>query len=358
MGFGRFSSGDLRRWLAGRAVNVQPVIGPFEQGLSGGSSRQDLETMFQMIYLMVTSPRRDPVIFDSVRSQMRDALANQAASPDYAFAQAMADVMTQGHPRARPVTAASLDRMDLDRSLAFYKARFSDAGALTFVFAGSFEVDAIRPLVSRYLASLPGSGPGERWTDPGIRPPRGVVTRVVERGVEPKSRTVVVFTGLAEADRARAVAVVALADVLQMQMGDALREELGGTYSVNVGGSLSRVPVGQFTVSIDFTSDPARADALTERVFAEIAKFKKAGPTAQQLNDARAALLRSFETSVRQNGFLVGQLAQRYQSGEPPESVWQLPEIYKALTAVTLRDTARICLDEKNYVKVTLRPAK
>jgi zinc protease len=143
-----------------------------------------------------------------------------------------------------------------------------------------------------------------------------------------------------------------------MRLADALREELGGTYSVNVAGNLSRVPVGQFTVSIDFTSDPARADKLTERVFAEIEKFKQAGPSAQQMNDARAALLRTYETNSHQNGFLVGQLAQRYQSGEAPESVWQLPDIYKALTPVMLKDAARTCLDEKNYVKVTLRPAK
>ncbi len=358
MGFGRFGSGDLRRWLTGRAVGVQPVIGPFEEGLSGGSSRQDLETLFQMIYLMVTSPRRDPVIFDALRSQMKDALANQAASPDYAFAQVMSETMTQAHPRARPMTALSIDRMDLDKSLAFYKARFGDASGFTFVFAGSFDLDTMRPLVERYVASLPSTHSGEHWTDPGIRPPRGVVTRVVDRGLEPKSRTVVVFTGPVEADRSRAVAVVALAEVLQTRLADALREELGGTYSVNVSGNLARVPVGQFTISIDFTSDPARADALTDRVFAEIARLKQTGPSVQQVNDVRAALLRDFETNSRQNAFLVGQLAQRYQSGEPPESVWQMPALYKALTPAMIRAAAAAYLDPKNYVKVTLRPGK
>jgi zinc protease len=151
---------------------------------------------------------------------------------------------------------------------------------------------------------------------------------------------------------------VALADVLQMRLAESLREELGGTYSVNVGGNVARVPVGQFTVSIDFTSDPARAEALTARVFAELAKFRQAGPTPQQVSDARAALLRTFETSSRQNGFLVGQLAQRSLAGEPLESLWQMPALYAALTPAMIRDLARACLDEKNYVKVTLRPEK
>ena len=212
--------------------------------------------------------------------------------------------------------------MDLDKSLAFYKDRFGDASAFTFVFAGSFDLDTMRPLVERYLASLPATHRGERWKDPGIRPPRGVVTRVVERGVEPKSRTVLVFTGPIEPDRDQAVAVVALADVLQMRLADALREELGGTYSVNVGGNVSRVPIGQSTVSIDFTSDPARADALTERVFAEIAEIQ-----------AGRALGAAGERRPRRD-------AARLRDQQPAERVSRRP----ARAALSVRRAARIGL--------------
>jgi len=358
MGFGRFGSGDLRSFLAGRAVSVQPVIGPFEEGLSGGSSRQDLEAMFQLIYLSMTEPRRDPVIFDAMRAQMRNGLANQEASPEFAFARAVSEALSQKHPRAQPVTPESIDRMDMDKSLAFYRDRFGDASDFTFIFAGSFDLDTMRPLVERYLASLPATHRRESWKDPGIRPPRGIVTRVVDRGQEPKTRTALMFTGSIEVERLRAVTVVALAEVLQTRLRDALREELGGTYQVEVGGNAVRVPAGQFSVSVDFTSDPARADALTDRVFAEIARLQKSGPTPQEVSHVRTALLRDFETSSRQNPFLVGQLAQRYQSGEPPESVWQMPEVYARLTPALIREAATTFLDPKNYVKVTLRPGK
>ena len=358
MGFGRFSSGDLRRWLAGRNVAVQPVIGPFEEGLSGGSTRGDVETMFQLIHLMVTSPRRDPVIFEAVRSQMRDALLNQASSPDVAFMQELASALSQGHPRVRPLTPEAADRMDLDASLTFFRERFADASDFTFVFAGSFDLAMMRPLVERYLASLPALRRGEKWIDPGVRPPRGVVGRVVERGVEPRSRTAIVFTGEAAPDRSRAVVTVALAEVLQTRLRTLLREELGGTYSVNVGGSLARVPIGQYTISIDFTSDPQRAQALANQVFAEIDRLRRTGPTSREVDDVRTGLLRDFESNSRQNQFLVAQLAQRYQSGEAPDSVWQMPAIYKALTPAMILEAARRDLDAANYVKVVLTPQK
>jgi predicted Zn-dependent peptidase len=97
---------------------------------------------------------------------------------------------------------------------------------------------------------------------------------------------------------------------------------------------------------------------LAERVLTEINALKAAGPTAQQVNDVKAAMQREFETNVRQNGFLVGQLAQRYQSGEPPEYVWQLPDVYKLLTPALVKQAAGQYLDVTNYVRVTLKPGK
>ena len=50
------------------------------------------------------------------------------------------------------------------------------------------------------------------------------------------------------------------------------------------------------------------------RVYQEIEKFKTEGPTEKQVTDEREALLRDFETSSKQNGYLLGQLI-----GQVPE---------------------------------------
>ena len=358
MGFGTLASGDIQRVLQGKAVGVRPVIGPYEQGLSGGSSREDIESMFQLIHLTMTAPRRDPSIFKAYQSQIRTALAGQATTPDFAFSQELARAVSQNHPRARALEAGSIDRMDLDKSLEFYRQRFGNAAGFTFVFAGSFTVESIRPLVERYLASLPSTGAAVSWKDNGVRPPRGVVERVVKQGIEPKSRTLLLFTGPMDVNRAEAVALTAMAEVLQTRLRDAIREDLGATYNIAAGASASRVPVGQYSVSIDFSNDPARMDAVMKRVLDEIAAFRNSGPTPQQVQDIKAALERDFESNSRQNEFLAGQIAQRYQTGEPVESVWRTPDLYKALTAQQIHDAARKYLDLANYIRITLKPEK
>ena len=93
-------------------------------------------------------------------------------------------------------------------------------------------------------------------------------------------------------------------------------------------------------------------------MFAEIDRLRRTGPTSREVDDVRTGLLRDFESNSRQNQFLVAQLAQRYQSGEAPDSVWQMPAIYKALTPAMILEAARRDLDAANYVKVVLTPQK
>ena len=50
----------LDKILSGKAVAVSPFISEINEGMGGGSTPQDLETMFQLIYLRFTQPRAEP----------------------------------------------------------------------------------------------------------------------------------------------------------------------------------------------------------------------------------------------------------------------------------------------------------
>jgi zinc protease len=358
IGVGRFASAELRRALTGKVVSVRPVIGLSDEGLTGGASTRDLDALFQLIYLYFTQPRRDPALFGALTSQMQGAMAAQGTAPDFAFAAALTRALTGNHPRTRPLTPDMIPSMDLDRSLAFYRDRFADASDFTFFFVGSFDVDAIRPLVERYVASLPSLGRTEHWRDPGIRPPAGIVEERVERGTEPKSRTAIVFAGDYTPEPSRGQALRAAAEVLQTRLIAILREELGGTYTVTVNAAVARVPRPEYRVTVTFGSDPARADALAARVLDEAGRLAAGGATAAEVANVRTAITRELETSSRQNAFWMMQLAERYRLEEAPEALLEAPKIAAALDAASVHAAARAALDIKRYVKVTLLPAR
>jgi len=357
-GLGQFTAIELRKVLAGKAATVRPVIGELEEGLTGSASPKDLETLFQLIHMTFTQPRADPTIFGVLTSQMKTILANQAANPAFAFSEALQTALFQNHPRARPMTAERVGEMSLEKSFAFYKDRFADAGDFTFVFVGSFEPSAIKPLVERYLASLPSLGRKETWKNVGMTPARGVVEKTVKKGIEPQSRVALVFSGPFQWNRDQRVAIRAMSTVLETRLRETLREALSGTYGVQVSPSYNQIPTEQFLLNIGFGCDPARAAELVKAVFTEIEAFKAAGPTEKQVSDIREQLIRELETNLKQNAYLLGQIWIRYQVPQDLGEFFNLAEYYKTVDAALIKGAAQRYLDTANVVRVTLLPEK
>jgi zinc protease len=357
-GLGKFDLIQLRNVLAGKAASVTSFIDDTDEGLAGGASPKDLETLFQLIYLNFTAPRADAAIFEVLRSQMKGMLANQQASPEWLFRETLQTTLSQNHLRARSLTPAMVDQMDLQKSFAFYKDRFADASDFTFVFAGSFEVSAMQPLVERYLASLPSLQRKESWKDVGMDPPKGVVEKTVRKGIEPRSQANLVFTGSMAFDPSQQVALDALGLVLETRLRQTLREALRGTYGVQVDAGASKIPEPRYRLTIDFVCDPERTEELVKSVFREIEALKANGPSRQEVNDAREALMRQHDSDLAQNNHLVAELADRYEESEDISEFFDLPGEYRQLTPTAIQTAARQYLDEANYVRVTLYPEK
>lgn len=357
-GVGSFNRVDLAKALTGKVAAAGAFIGEDTEGFAGNASRKDLETMFQLMYLRFMKPRADTDAFAVLSNQARIALANQTAAPGYAFAEALNTIMGGNHPRRQMPKAADVDKWNLDKSLAFYKERFADASGFTFVFVGSFDVDAMKPLVERYVASLPSTNQKHAFKDIGVKLPSGVIEKRVEKGIEPKSQTAVIFTGPFEFDPAHRTALRAMSQILQTRLLESIREELGGTYSITASAQFDKYPRQEYELSIQFGSDPQRTDDLVKQVFAEIEKLKTQGPTAQQVADEKEAMLRDFETNSKENGYILSQLVGKIQYGEDIAGVWNAPELYKSVDAAMIQDAAKKYLNNDNFVRVSLFPEK
>jgi zinc protease len=314
--------------------------------------------MFQLVYLRFTRPRADQAAFAAMKAQALALLANRMASPDAVFGQALDSEFSRGNPRREPETPESVAKWNLDASLAFYKARFADASHFTFIFVGSFTPEAIRPLVETYLASLPATHARETWRDLGIAPPTGVIRKTVEKGIAPKSQVSIVFSGPFEYDDRNRLALRTAVLLLQSRLNDAIREELGATYSITAASNVFRFPRPEYRVRIEWTCDPARVDSLVQRVFQEITSARNMTLTPEQMARVRDILLRELDKSRQDNGYLLNEIARRYEDGDAANLavVDQQPAEIAALSAEVIRRSAMRYLDTANYVQVTLMP--
>ena len=355
-GVGKFSIIDLQKFLAGKQLSVSPQISDLSQSISGAASQRDVDPMFQLIYLYFTAPRLDTSLVNTFLGRYRNVLVNRSASPEAAFSDTLQVTLSQHSPREQPVSVELLNRIDLARSFDFYKQRFADANGFTFVFVGNIKLDSLKPLVEKWIGGLPSSGRKETWRDTGVRPPTGVVERVVKKGSEPKARTALVFSGPLEYTRQNRYYLNALSELLDIKLREALRENLGGTYGVTVSASATRDPKPAYTFTFGFASAPERLEALTAAALAQIDSVKKFGTTPEYLTKVKEAAFRARETALKQNGYWLAQITSFEQNGWPLEEIPSGDKLIAGLTIADLQRAAQQFLRTDNYVRVSLYP--
>jgi len=169
-----------------------------------------------------------------------------------------------------------------------------------------------------------------------------------------------VFSGPFAYDDEHKLALRAMTLVLEGQLNDAIRQELGGTYSITVTPDTDKFPRPEYSVRIDWTCDPARTATLVGRVFEEIEFVKTTSLSADGVAQIRELLQRRFEANSQENGYVLNQIARRYEDGEAADvaAVGSLPDRIATLTGDAIQQAAQRYLNTRNYVKITLMPEK
>jgi zinc protease len=245
--------------------------------------------------------------------------------------------------------------IDLDEAFSFYQDRFADASDFTFLFVGAFQPGEIMPLVEMYLGGLPSIGRNERWVDLGVELPVGVIEKTVRKGLEPQSLTQIVFTGPFESTADTRMGIRTMSSVLESRLLRLVREDMSGTYGVQVSPGYSLIPEPEYQIRIQFGSDPERVEELVGAVFTEIQALIQDGPTPEDVQAAKEKERRSRETNLEENGWWMNQLRSAYfYDWDPHLALDEGP--LERVTAETIQGDAGRWLRLDNYVRVSLFP--
>jgi zinc protease len=344
-GAGGFSIIELEKKLTGKVVNINTYIGDKVEGIKGSASPQDMETLFQLIYLAFTDPRKDNESFESYLTRMKGFIENRSARPETAFNDTIQVTMAQYHPRSRPWTVSLLDEINYEMAYSFYKDRFADAGDFNFFFVGNFDIEKIKPLIQIYLGGLPAIDRVESWKDRGVSPPKGVIKKEVYKGVEPKSTVRLAFTGHYEFGYKNFYALSSLVDVMRIKLRETLREDLGGTYGVSIWRSVKLYP-----------REEERVDEMIQTVFQQIDSIKTVGPGDNYITKVRETQTRTYEVNLKKNGYWLNELWWKHRNDEDLMDIIRYPDYVRTLSAEVIQQAANEYFNTDNYVQVVLYP--
>ena len=356
-GYGAFDATQLGKKLSGSTASANVSSGPYYDVISAGCSPKDAEEMFQLMYLKYTSPRKDEKAYESYTTRIRNNLKDRNLNPNTALSDTMVVAMYGNHPRVQPFVAADVDKINYDRVLELYKDRTSDATGYMFFIVGNIDLDAIKPLVERYIGALPCNGRVEKIEKTTVETRKGIYRNNFKNKMEnPTGTENIIYTGKIEPSLKNRLVMSFLNQVLNIVYTEEVREKEGGTYGVGVRGSISKLPEGEFTLMVNFKMAPERREELAAIVTREFEKLAAEGPVAEQVEKVRSYMLKSFEDIQNKNAAWMNWLYNNYFENE--DSYTGHEELVKSITAEDIRLLAKYILDQGNFIEVSMTPAE
>lgn len=351
-GVAQYNDLTLEKMLAGKTATVTPFIDNDTRGMAGTSNVKDTKTLLELVYLYFTQPRKDPQAFKSLMEQQQEFLTNAHVNPMLAYNDTLHKVAYATN-RMASMDKEQLKRVNYNRIMHIYKELFANAANFKLILTGNININKLRPLLCQYIATLPSNNTKETI---GTYEPKlvdGKKTYIFhKKQTTPTAITTIVIKGKMEYNNRNELLMDAIGQLLRIVYTEKVREDKGGTYSVQASGDLQHHPNDEALLRIAFQTDPQKYNDLIPIVYKELEKMATEGPSQQDLDKVKAYELKVYNQVLRMNNYWEYVLYTDLYNGIDVDTDFRY--IVENMTCDDIRTTLRNLLDQNNCIEVTM----
>ena len=355
-GVSAFSGTTVSKMLTGKNLSVNPYFSKLENGINGNSTVKDFETAMQLVYLYYMEPRFDPEEWQNGIDQIKAVLPNLVNQPNYKLQTELYKTLYGGNPRHQMISDEVLAKANLATVEKNWKKLFADAAGAKLVIVGDVNPEAIKPVVEKYIGSLPKGKKALNWVDNNDDIVKGRIEKVIEVDMQtPKSTVLQVYTANVPYSYEKDAAMDAISYILDMHYTESLREEEGGTYGASTSATFSRRPKEQALIQIYFDCKPALCDKLRELAIKGIKDFAANGPTDEELNMVKLNLQKNIPESRQRNSWWRNNIELYLTYGQDRDAAYEAA--VNGLTKESIQATLQEILAQDNFIELVMKPA-
>lgn len=351
-GVGQYNDLTLEKMLAGKTATVTPFIDNDTRGMAGTSNVKDTKTLLELVYLYFTQPRKDPQAFKNLMEQQQEFLTNAHVNPMLAYNDTLHKVAYATN-RMASMDKEQLKRVNYNRIMHIYKELFANAANFKLILTGNININKLRPLLCQYIATLPSNNTKETI---GTYEPKlvdGKKTYIFhKKQTTPTAITTIVIKGKMEYNNRNELLMDAIGQLLRIVYTEKVREDKGGTYSVQASGDLQHHPNDEALLRIAFQTDPQKYNDLIPIVYKELEKMATEGPSQQDLDKVKAYELKVYNQVLRMNNYWEYVLYTDLYNGIDVDTNFRY--IVENMTCDDIRTTLRNLLNQNNCIEVTM----
>lgn len=361
-GAGDLSRDELSYYLTGNTASMTFFIEKTRTGLGGKANKEDMQTMFELLYLKWTQPRVDSAIFELVKSKAIESYKTKNKTASESFYKEMGDILREQNYTNRELNDTIIqEELNIERLVPLYNESFGGAEDFTFIIIGDCDLKELEHYLESYLAALPSGKPNTTYRYSTLVKGENDYDLIRYNGESPRAIVSLVYqqNKLNYSLREESLKDEIMKSVLRSKLLKSLREEMGMVYSVGVSASSTEIPQALSRQTISFTTASENAELLVERTFQEIQKMvDNPGSFESELADIKMNLIKEMNLNKQKNSFWSGYIRNSLFNHD---SDWNYVTDYdKIVNAITVSDIALVIknkmLSERMRVKAILYP--
>ena len=354
---GDFAPNELKKALAGKNIKVNLSITSVTDKIGCSSTKKDLETMLQLMYLKLTSVHKDEDILIKYQRQIKRKLENIYADPNLTFLDSLQRILYAHDPLAPVIPDMNeIDKISLRKVMRIYRHEFSNADGYHFFITGNIDTSVVRPLIETYIGGLKPSGDSVEYGDNGLRRIKGINKFIMRKGKEDRANIEVLYYGDAPYSEELSLRAAALAEVLNIKVTEILREQMSSIYSGGFSASVLEEPYPHYTITLKLPCGPENVDRILDIVKTLIRNIKNSGPTFADLNKVKTNWKEKHEINLHSNTFWTSRLENILFWHRDPDYFLNYNEKVSELSVENIQATAQLLFNHENEFTAVLLP--
>ena len=356
-GLSKFGAVQLRKMLTGKNVNCSVNIGSTHHDITATTTPKDIETAMQLIYLNVVEPRFDNEEYQTGINQIKALLPNIEKQPMMKFQKYVSETLYGNHERHQTISAELIDKANVADVEAAYRRLFGDMAGATVYVVGNVDQETLKPLVEKYIASLPAGKKASKVIDRKDDIVKGEVVKNFPVEMEtPKNTVLQVYSARIPYSVENEALLTAAKYYLDMIYVETLRESEGGTYGASVAVAFRREPKNLALLQVAFETNPESAKKLTDLAVAGMYGLVEDGIPADKLDMIKSNMKKNIPQSRINNYYWLGNLKKYVEYGEDYDAAYD--SAVSAVTSDAVVALVREIMSQGNFIQLSISPAE
>jgi len=345
-GLKEVSRQELVNFLFKYSIEFSVRTREYFRSIEGSAPNNYASHLLATIHQYLTNPSFNQAGFDTVVANTRDASIHRKEDCELIFEEFFFGVNSS---QSKALTAGKpLSKIDLKTAKELFEQSFSSPEEFDAIIVGNFDIDEIKPLVTRYLATIEKKAPSDIWRGESISLPfpEEVTRKEMTCGHLDESVIRLTFPATPPTDSAGFYELDLISQVIETRLRESLDRKFHSSFGVDVGYIFPLMPVFEPTwLSIKFRATQGDINKTLNSILVQLGKLQHSDLNVGELENTLKLTERMNLYWKKENRYWVAMLANYYRWR------WELDSFEPALSS-----TADISIERVNELLSRIFP--